>query len=87
VLLQALRSRLPNLPLSYCLTLGVVSLISLGDALKAAGLLPAALQDGLEQLPLFSLSLGWLLPGLLALAVSVMLGRMRWLASELPSRP
>ncbi|POA97127.1 branched-chain amino acid transport system II carrier protein [Chromobacterium sinusclupearum] len=87
VLLQALRSRLPNLPLSYGLTLGVVSLISLGDALKAAGLLPPALQDDLEQLPLFSLSLGWLLPGLLALASSVMLGRMRWLASELPSRP
>ncbi|POZ61839.1 branched-chain amino acid transport system II carrier protein [Chromobacterium alticapitis] len=76
VLLEPLRSLLPKRKFSYGLTLGVVAVFSLGDMLKAADLLPFPLQTWLEQLPLFSLSLGWLLPGALALALSLPLSRV-----------
>lgn len=75
VVLQLLHKKLPSIRLSYHLTIGVVALFSLCDSLNNLGWLPIQLNDLLSNIPFYHLGLTWVVPALLALSASAVLGR------------
>ncbi|OOF54330.1 branched-chain amino acid transport system II carrier protein [Rodentibacter genomosp. 2] len=77
VLLQIIRSKLPNIKLSYYLTLLVTVCFSACDSLKNVDLLPQPVENLLGHLPLYSDGMAWLVPAFIALALSLLLGRKK----------
>ncbi|MCQ9121890.1 branched-chain amino acid transport system II carrier protein [Rodentibacter pneumotropicus] len=77
VLLQIVRSKLPNIKFSYYFTLLVTVFFSACDSLKNVDLLPQTLENLLSHLPLYSDGMAWLIPAFVALALSLLLGRKK----------
>ncbi|MBE2894123.1 branched-chain amino acid transport system II carrier protein [Spirabiliibacterium falconis] len=75
VVLQLLRRKLPNITLSYNLTIAVTALLSACDSLKNMDLLPKAIEQWINYIPLADQGLMWLLPAMIALAISVLYGK------------
>ncbi|MGR3807047.1 branched-chain amino acid transport system II carrier protein [Pasteurella testudinis] len=77
VVLQFLRPHLPNVRFSYRLTIAVVLLFSLCDSLNNLGWLPPQIDRLLNYVPFYHLGLSWAVPALIALGLSVVLGKSK----------
>lgn len=75
VVLQLLRPHLPAVRFSYRLTIAVVLLFSLFDSLNNLGWLPPQLDMLLSQVPFYHLGLSWVMPAVITLLLSAVLGR------------
>ncbi|QIW15445.1 branched-chain amino acid transport system II carrier protein [Pasteurellaceae bacterium RH1A] len=77
VVLQLIRHKLPLVKLSYNLSIGVTVLFSAIDSLNNLGWIPDSLNQVLAKLPFYSAQLAWLIPALIALVMSIVLGKAR----------
>lgn len=75
VALQFVRSKLPSIKLSYYATLLVTVFFSTIDSLNYAKLLPESINETLKVIPLYADGLAWLIPALITLAVTMILGK------------
>ncbi|KAE9529868.1 branched-chain amino acid transport system II carrier protein [Testudinibacter aquarius] len=75
VALQLLRHKLPSIKFSYQLTIGTVSLFSLCDSLNNIGVLPHFANELLAYVPFYPLGLSWVVPAVMALLVSIAIGK------------
>lgn len=76
VLLQFLRVKLPSIKLTYYSTLIVTLCFSLCDSLNNVQLLPDAVNQLLSHFPLSSQGMAWLVPALVVMAASILLGKL-----------
>ena len=76
IVLQLLRKKLPIIRLSYNATIALTTLLSLCDSLKNMGILPTAVDNVLKQLPFYQEGLTWLIPVLIMLLLTIILGKL-----------
>ena len=75
VLLQFLRKKLPSIKFTYNSTLIVTVCFSLCDSLNNVKMLPESINSLLEHFPLSSEGMAWLVPTLVMLVVSILIGK------------
>lgn len=75
VFLQIIRSKLPNIKVSYYFTLLVTVFFSACDSLKNVDLLPQSVENVLNNLPLYADGMAWLIPAFVALGLSFFFGQ------------
>ncbi|OBX07721.1 branched-chain amino acid transporter [Gallibacterium salpingitidis] len=77
VVLQLLRKKLPVISWSYNATIALTTLFSLCDSLKNMGILPKAVDDFLKLFPFYQEGLTWLLPVLVMLLLTIVVGKLK----------
>lgn len=75
VVLQIVRKKLPVVSWSYNATIALTTLFSLCDSLKNMGLLPQGVEKLLSYLPFYQEGLTWLIPVLLMLLLTIIVGK------------
>ncbi len=75
VVLQIVRKKLPVVSWSYNATIALTTLFSLCDSLKNMGLLPQGVEKLLSYLPFYQEGLTWLIPVLLILLLTIIVGK------------
>lgn len=75
VLLQFLRKKLPSIKFTYNSTLIVTVCFSLCDSLNNVKMLPESINSLLEHFPLSSEGMAWLVPTLVMLVASILIGK------------
>ena len=75
VLLQFLRKNLPSIKFTYNSTLIVTVCFSLCDSLNNVKMLPESINSLLEYFPLSSEGMAWLVPTLVMLVASILIGK------------
>ena len=76
VLLQFLRKKLPSIKFTYNSTLIVTVCFSLCDSLNNVKMLPESINSLLEHFPLSSEGMAWLVPTLVMLVTSILIGKV-----------
>ena len=75
VLLQFLRKKLPSIKFTYNSTLIITVCFSLCDSLNNVKMLPESINSLLEHFPLSSEGMAWLVPTLVMLVASILIGK------------
>lgn len=83
VLLQFLRKKLPSIKFTYNSTLIVTVCFSLCDSLNNVKMLPESINSLLGHFPLSSEGMAWLVPTLVMLVVSILIGEKHCLKRSL----